>query len=135
MGKIFVGDTSLSEKFSWMEANHENNEIKSTTKIFTYTVYDKYSNKHTTLLPVMLHLSLNIPVMLYSSHSTDGGALITYRLLIIKYLATWMCVCVRACSYVYICVSMLVYCSCVYIAMCVCVCVCVCVCACVCVCV
>ena len=38
MGKIFVGDTSLSEKFSWMEANHENNEIKSTTKIFTYTV-------------------------------------------------------------------------------------------------
>ena len=40
MGKIFVGDTSLSEKFSWMEANHENNEIKSTTKIFTYTVPD-----------------------------------------------------------------------------------------------
>ena len=38
VGKIFVGDTSLSEKFSWMEANHENNEIKSTTKIFTYTV-------------------------------------------------------------------------------------------------
>ena len=38
MGKIFVCDTSLSEKFSWMEANHENNEIKSTTKIFTYTV-------------------------------------------------------------------------------------------------
>ena len=37
-GKIFVGDTSLGEKFSWMEANHENNEIKSTTKIFTYTV-------------------------------------------------------------------------------------------------
>ena len=40
MGKIFVGDTSLGEKFSWMEANHENNEIKSTTKIFTYTVSD-----------------------------------------------------------------------------------------------
>ena len=39
VGKIFIGDTSLSEKFSWMEANHENNEIKSTTKIFTYTVY------------------------------------------------------------------------------------------------
>ena len=39
MGKIFIGDTSLSEKFSWMEANHENNEIKSTTKIFTYMVY------------------------------------------------------------------------------------------------
>ena len=38
MGKIFVGDTSIGEKFSWMEANHENNEIKSTTKIFTYTV-------------------------------------------------------------------------------------------------
>ena len=38
MGKNFVGDTSLSEKFLWMEANHENNEIKSTTKIFTYTV-------------------------------------------------------------------------------------------------
>ena len=38
VGKIFVGDTSLSENFSWMEANHENNEIKSTTKIFTYTV-------------------------------------------------------------------------------------------------
>ena len=38
VGKKFVGDTSLSEKFSWMEANHENNEIKSTTKIFTYTV-------------------------------------------------------------------------------------------------
>ena len=38
MGKIFVGDTSLSEKFLWMEANHENNEIKLTTKIFTYTV-------------------------------------------------------------------------------------------------
>ena len=38
VGKIFVGDTSLSEKFSWMEANHANNEIKSTTKIFTYTV-------------------------------------------------------------------------------------------------
>ena len=38
VGKIFVGDTSLGEKFSWMEANHENNEIKSTTKIFTYTV-------------------------------------------------------------------------------------------------
>ena len=38
MGKIFVGDTLLSEKFSWMEANYENNEIKSTTKIFTYTV-------------------------------------------------------------------------------------------------
>ena len=38
MGKIFVCDTSLSEKFSWMEANHKNNEIKSTTKIFTYTV-------------------------------------------------------------------------------------------------
>ena len=33
VGKIFAGDTSLSEKFSWMEANHENNEIKSTTKI------------------------------------------------------------------------------------------------------
>ena len=41
VGKIFVGDTLLSEKFSWMEANHENNEIKSTTKIFTYTV-DRY---------------------------------------------------------------------------------------------
>ena len=39
VGKNFVGDTSLSEKFSWMEANHENNEIKSTTKIFTYTVF------------------------------------------------------------------------------------------------
>ena len=39
VGKIFVGDTLLSEKFSWMEANHENNENKSTTKIFTYTVY------------------------------------------------------------------------------------------------
>ena len=38
LGKNFVGDTSLSEKFSWMEANHENNEIKSTTKIFMYTV-------------------------------------------------------------------------------------------------
>ena len=38
VGKIFVCDTLLSEKFSWMEANHENNEIKSTTKIFTYTV-------------------------------------------------------------------------------------------------
>ena len=38
VGKIFVRDTSLSENFSWMEANHENNEIKSTTKIFTYTV-------------------------------------------------------------------------------------------------
>ena len=38
MGKIFVCDTSLSEKFSWMEANHENNEIKSTMIIFTYTV-------------------------------------------------------------------------------------------------
>ena len=37
-GKNFIGDTSLSEKFSRMEANHENNEIKSTTKIFTYTV-------------------------------------------------------------------------------------------------
>ena len=36
--KIFVGDTSLSEKILWMEANYENNEIKSTTKIFTYTV-------------------------------------------------------------------------------------------------
>ena len=46
VGKIFVGDTSLSEKFSWMEANHENNEIKSTTKIFTYTVLNfiQYSN-------------------------------------------------------------------------------------------
>ena len=41
VGKIFVGHTSLSEKFSWMEANHENNEIKSTTKIFTYTVFWK----------------------------------------------------------------------------------------------
>ena len=41
-GKNFVGDTSLSEKFSWMEANHENNEIKSTTKIFTYTVPKVY---------------------------------------------------------------------------------------------
>ena len=50
----------------------------------------------------MLHLSLNMPVMLYSSHSTHGSALITYRLLIVKYLATWMCVCVRACSFVYI---------------------------------
>ena len=38
MGKNFVGDTSLSENFSWVEANHKNNEIKSTTKIFTYTV-------------------------------------------------------------------------------------------------
>ena len=38
VGKIFVGDTLLSEKFSWMEANHENNENKSTTKIFMYTV-------------------------------------------------------------------------------------------------
>ena len=37
-GKKFVGDILLSEKFLWMEANHENNEIKSTTKIFTYTV-------------------------------------------------------------------------------------------------
>ena len=44
MGKNFVGDTSLSEKFSWMEANHEINEIKSTTKIFTYTVEDLYVN-------------------------------------------------------------------------------------------
>ena len=41
VGKIFVGDTSLSEKFSWMEATHENNEIKSTMKIFTYTVFGK----------------------------------------------------------------------------------------------
>ena len=46
VGKIFVGDISLSEKFSWMEANHENNEIKSTTKIFTYTVY-RYKNNIT----------------------------------------------------------------------------------------
>ena len=38
VGKIFVGDTSLRENFSWMEANHGNNEIKSTMKIFTYTV-------------------------------------------------------------------------------------------------
>ena len=41
MGKIFVGDISLIEKFSWMEANHENNKIKSTVKIFTYTVCEK----------------------------------------------------------------------------------------------
>ena len=38
VGEIFVGDTLLNEKFSWMEANHENNEIKSTTKIFMYMV-------------------------------------------------------------------------------------------------
>ena len=44
VGKNFVGDTSLSEKFSWMEANHENNEIKSTTKIFTYTVCKSLSS-------------------------------------------------------------------------------------------
>ena len=42
VGKFFVGDTSLGEKFSWMEANHENNEIKSTTKIFTYTVANSW---------------------------------------------------------------------------------------------
>ena len=39
VGKNFIGYTSLSEKFSRMEANHENNEIKSITKIITYTVY------------------------------------------------------------------------------------------------
>ena len=33
-----MGDTSLSENLSWMEASHKNNKIKSTTKIFTYTV-------------------------------------------------------------------------------------------------
>ena len=38
VGKIFVRNTLLSENFSWIEANHKNNEIKSTTKIFTYTV-------------------------------------------------------------------------------------------------
>ena len=38
VGKIFVCDTLLSENFSWTEANHENNEIKSTTKNFTHTV-------------------------------------------------------------------------------------------------
>ena len=43
-GKIFVCDTSLSEKFLWMEANHKNNEIKSTTKIFTYMVAKNFDN-------------------------------------------------------------------------------------------
>ena len=42
VGKIFIRDTSLSENFSWMEANHENNVMKSTTKIFTYTLVMKH---------------------------------------------------------------------------------------------
>ena len=53
MGKNFVGDTSLSEKFSWVEANHENNEIKSTTKIFTYTVC-KLCTSHTYVYMIKL---------------------------------------------------------------------------------
>ena len=57
VGKIFVCDTLFSENFSWMEANHENNEIKSTTKIFTYTVYYIKLKSH---LPICIFWNADI---------------------------------------------------------------------------
>ena len=59
VGKIFVGDTLLSENFSWMEANHENNGIKSTTKIFTFMVVSLLSQFSNYSISMHAHVIIN----------------------------------------------------------------------------